>query len=265
MLRKLYNSLTFKTLSPSKFRSSLAFWRTKPLKSSTSQILDFSKAIVGTAIYLSTNTRVDICFAVQWLARQFQGPYKEHLKASRNLLRYLNTFKNLSILYSKKGNLVPIGYCDSDFAGDKATAKSTYSYVFMLANGPISWKSKRGSTIALSTLEAEYIAITEATREIQWLRGLFTEIQRPISQPTTLYNDNQGAISTASDPKHHSPTKHTLLRFSYVREEAKKGTMRVEFLETAKMVADGLTKPLPGPKFLNFLGQLNLQLVSSKI
>ena len=148
---------------------------------------------------------------------------------------------------------MPIGYCDSDFAGDKITTKSTYSYLFILAQGPISQKSKRGLTIALSTLEAEYIALLEATKEIQWLRGLFGEIQRPIKEPTTLYSDNKGAISISIDPKHYSRTKHTLLRFSYIREEVKKGTIKVIYLETTKIIADSLTKALPSPKFNEFL------------
>ena len=113
------------------------------------------------------NTRVDIAFAVQWLSRQLKSPTLDYLKAARSLFSYLNATKNLAIYYSSKNsNAYPIGYCDSDFAGDKVTSKSTYSYVFKLAGGLISWKSKRGSTIALSTLEAEYIAITEGIREI---------------------------------------------------------------------------------------------------
>ncbi|KAK2068661.1 hypothetical protein P8C59_003291 [Phyllachora maydis] len=87
-------------------------------------------------------------------------------------------------------SLVPIGFSDSDFAGDKATSKSTYGYLYKLAGGPISWKTKRATTIALSTLEAETDGLTEAIREVQWIIGLFSELYRPIDHPITLYGDN---------------------------------------------------------------------------
>ncbi|KAK2073819.1 hypothetical protein P8C59_008068 [Phyllachora maydis] len=86
-------------------------------------------------------------------------------------------------------SLVPIGFSDSDFAGDKATSKSTYSYLYKLAGRPISWKTKRATTIALSTLEAETNRLTEAIREVQWIIGLFSELYRPIDYPITLYRD----------------------------------------------------------------------------
>ncbi|KAK2074721.1 hypothetical protein P8C59_008905 [Phyllachora maydis] len=87
-------------------------------------------------------------------------------------------------------SLVLIGFSDSDFTEDKATSKSTYSYLYKLAGRPISWKTKRATTIALSTLEAETNGLTEAIREVQWIIGLFSELYRPIDYPITLYRDN---------------------------------------------------------------------------
>ncbi|KAK2068625.1 hypothetical protein P8C59_003257 [Phyllachora maydis] len=86
--------------------------------------------------------------------------------------------------------LVPIGFSDSDFTGDKATSKSTYGYPYKLASRPISWKTKRATTIALSTLEAETNGLTEAIYEVQWIIRLFSELYRPIDYPITLYGDN---------------------------------------------------------------------------
>ncbi|KAK2068045.1 hypothetical protein P8C59_002717 [Phyllachora maydis] len=114
--------------------------------------------------------------------------------------------------------LVPIGFSDSDFAGDKATSKSIYGYLYKLAGRPISWKTKRATNIALSTLEAETDGLTEAIREVQWIIGLFSELYRPIDYPITLYRDNQGSITVANDLALYARTKHTLLKFRYVRE-----------------------------------------------
>ncbi|KAK2069700.1 hypothetical protein P8C59_004254 [Phyllachora maydis] len=129
-------------------------------------------------------------------------------------------------------SLVPIGFSDSDFAGDKATSKSTYGYLYKLAGGPISWKTKRATTIALSTLEAETDGLTEAIREVQWIIGLFSELHRPIDYPITLYRDNQGSITVANDPALHARTKYTLLKFRYVREQVKAKIVTIIYLYT---------------------------------
>ncbi|KAK2070712.1 hypothetical protein P8C59_005187 [Phyllachora maydis] len=137
-------------------------------------------------------------------------------------------------------SLVPIGFSDSDFAGDKATSKSTYGYLYKLASGPISWKTKRATTIALSTLEAETDGLTEAICEVQWIIGLFSELHRPIDYPITLYRDNQGSITVANDPALHARTKHTLLKFRYVREQVKAKIVTIIYLNT-KLAVKGLT------------------------
>ncbi|KAK2068050.1 hypothetical protein P8C59_002722 [Phyllachora maydis] len=104
-------------------------------------------------------------------------------------------------------SLVPIGFSESGFAGDKATSKSTYSYLYKLAGRPISWKTKRATTIALSTLEAKTDGLIEAIREVQWILGLFSKLHRPIDYPITLYRDNQGSITVANDLALHARTK----------------------------------------------------------
>ena len=170
--------------------------------------------LIGTAMYAMVQTRPDIAFSVQWLSRQLQEPTVAHLKAAKRLLSYLYGTKELAIQYGgATANAVPEGYTDSDFAGCKATARSTYGYLFTVGRGAVSWKSKRASTVALSTLEAEFTGLIEGNKEALWLRGLYNEIQRPIKGPISLKGDNQGAITTAYNPKYHSRTKHTLLRF----------------------------------------------------
>ncbi|KAK2070003.1 hypothetical protein P8C59_004541 [Phyllachora maydis] len=129
-------------------------------------------------------------------------------------------------------SLVPIGFSNSDFAGDKATSKSTYGYLYKLAGRPISWKTKRATTIALSTLEAETNRLIEAIREVQWIIGLFSELHRPIDYPITLYGDNQGSITVANNPALHARTKHTLLKFRYVREQVKAKIVTIIYLNT---------------------------------
>ncbi|KAK2073991.1 hypothetical protein P8C59_008228 [Phyllachora maydis] len=129
-------------------------------------------------------------------------------------------------------SLVPIGFSDSFFAGDKATSKSTYGYLYKLAGRPISWKTKRATTIALSTLEAKTHGLTEAIREVQWIIGLFSKLYRPIDYRITLYGDNQGSITVANNPALYARTKHTLLKFRYVREQVKAKIVTIIYLNT---------------------------------
>ncbi|KAK2067190.1 hypothetical protein P8C59_000949 [Phyllachora maydis] len=127
---------------------------------------------------------------------------------------------------------VPTGFSNSDFIGDKAPSKSTYGYLYKLAGRPISWKTKRATTIALSTLEAETDGLTEAIREVQWIIGLFSELYRPIDYPITLYRDNQGSIIVANNPALYARTKHTLLKFRYVRGQVKAKIVTIIYLNT---------------------------------
>ncbi|KAK2072686.1 hypothetical protein P8C59_007024 [Phyllachora maydis] len=129
-------------------------------------------------------------------------------------------------------SLVPIGFSNSDFTGDKATSKSTYGYLYKLAGRPISWKTKRATTIAFSTLKAETNGLIEAIREVQLIIGLFSKLHRPIDYPITLYRDNQGSITVANDPALHARTKHTLLKFRYVREQVKAKIVTIIYLNT---------------------------------
>ncbi|KAK2072775.1 hypothetical protein P8C59_007110 [Phyllachora maydis] len=143
-------------------------------------------------------------------------------------------------------SLVPIGFSNSDFAGDKATSKSTYGYLYKLAGRPISWKTKRATTIALSTLEAKTDGLTEAIREVQWIIRLFSELYRPIDYPITLYGDNQGSITVANNPALHARTKHTLLKFRYVREQVKAKIVTIIYLNT-KCISTAPPAPAPIP------------------
>ena len=107
-------------------------------------------------------------------------------------------------------------------------------------------------------MEAEYIALSEATREILWYRGLFQELQQPISVPTVLKGDNQGSIETAYNPKHHNRTKHTLLKFQFVREQIVAKTVTIDYIPTTRIAVDGLTKLLSKILFTRFIAMLRL-------
>ena len=126
-----------------------------------------------------------------------------------------------------------------------------------MGSGPVSWKLKRASTVAYSTLEAEFTGLIEGTKEALWLRGLYSEINRPVLGLITLYGDNKGAINTAYNSKYYSRTKHTLLKFQGVRECVFEGHITVKYVPIEEMAADSLTKALSLVKHKAFLALLN--------
>ena len=122
----------------------------------------------------------------------------------------------------------------------------------MLNNGAIAWKSRRQPNVALSTMESEYMGLTDATKELKWVRTLLAELGYPNGkpngksngEPTDLFSDNQGAIALAKNPVSHSRAKHIDIRHHFVREAIQDQIIWVQYIPTAEMTADSLTKAL---------------------
>src|SRR3954470_19366687 len=139
----------------------------------------------GSLMYASTCTRPDISFVVGMLGRYQSNPGMDHWKAAKKVLRYLQGTEDYMLTYRRSYHLEVIGYSDSDFTGCVDSRKSTFGYVFLLAGGAISWKSGKQSTIATSTMEAEFVACFETTIQSLWLRnftlglGFVDTIDRP--------------------------------------------------------------------------------------
>lgn len=132
----------------------------------------------------------------------------------------------------------------------------------MINNGPISWCSKKQSSVALSSTEAEYMALTLAAKKATWLRLLLTELRLLNEQnqhaKIILRGDNQSAIALANNPVLHQRTKHIDIQHHYIREEVDAKRIKLSYVPTAKMVADSLTKPLLSVKFNTFIKQLGM-------
>jgi hypothetical protein len=144
-----------------------------------------------------------------------------------------------------------IGYSDADWAGDIDTRRSTSGYVFLLNGGCISWRSKKQRTVALSSTEAEYMALSEATQEAVWLKAFMRELGEDAGDGAlTVYEDNQGAIALAKNPEFHKRTKHIDIRYHFVREKVEDGQVMLQYCPTQDMLADLMTKPISAPQFV---------------
>lgn len=202
---------------------------------------------VGSLIWASTMTRPEIAFSVQVLSRSMKASGDEHWKAAKRVMRYLKGTRDLGIKYglSDSDSLILEGYCDADWANDKDTRRSTTGYLFKLAGGSISWASKLQPTVALSSTEAEYMALSAGVQEALYLRQLLEDLGYQQSAATVIHEDNQGCIALADNPIHHKRTKHIDIRYHFVRERIESEEIKVSYVPTEHQLADLLTKALP--------------------
>ena len=201
------------------------------------------RELVGSLIYLQQVTRPDLSFAVNLLGQNMATPRRIHWEQGLNVLRYLRGTIGFSLKYSKVDKVELIGYADADYR------KSMSGFCFKLANNSsmISWTSRKQSTVATSTTESEYIALSEAACEAIWLQKLLSDLNIPGVQFETakMFCDNTSALALTGNPCHHRRTKHIEAKYHHIRDHIEKQTLDVEYVPTKENCADGFTKSLP--------------------
>ena len=194
---------------------------------------------------MSTATRPDIAAAVGVLSQYMSRPSKDHWIGVKHVLRYLKGTLMYGLKFSAHEEEPELfGYSDADWAGDVDTRRSTSGYVFQIGSSTVSWSSKKQATVAKSSTEAEYVALSSATQEAVWLRSLMGDLGRQMDAPTTIYEDNQGAIELAKNAKYHKRTNHIDICHHFVRERVVSNEIQVIYCPTGDMIADIMTKGL---------------------
>lgn len=217
------------------------------------------RSAIGALMYAARGTRPDIIFALYSLSRFAPSSGPEHWTAVKRIFRYLKGTKDMSIQYNGNINKIEIiGYSNASYAKDRVDRRSTTGHCCFLADGVISWTSKKQPTISLSSMEAEYISGTSATQQIVWLRSLLSDLGFQQNEATVLYVDNQSAIGLAQDPRFHNRSKHIDVKFHYIREKTDEEVITPMWISTDEMIADILTKGLARPKFEKFRSLLGM-------
>ncbi|CAB3224317.1 unnamed protein product [Arctia plantaginis] len=212
------------------------------------------RQVVGALSCLMVGTRPDIAFAVGIVSRKLDNPTSEDVARVKRILRYVKGTLEYGITY--KSSTVERGlrcYSDADHGGDETTGRSTSGMICLNANGAIAWQSKRQTTVAISSTEAEIIAASEAAREVIWLKRIMNFMQSNTQKEITpLFIDNESAIRLAYDPPYeaHQRTKHIRLKHFFVRQCVLEKDIKVEKVDTKNQLADFLTKPLFKPRLL---------------
>jgi len=209
------------------------------------------QTVIGSLLYLTLGTRPDIAFAVTKLAQFAARPTKEHLNKALYICRYLAGTRNYNTEYDGSGGEGLIACTDSDWASDHASPKSQTGFFLKLAGGAISWTSRAQRTIALSSTEAEYMVLSDCSRQVVWMHTLLGELSYPL-YPIPICGDNQGSIFIASNPVTEKRSKHIDIRYHYIQEVVERKLVEIYFIDGDKNPADLLTKNLGHIKFLQF-------------
>ena len=204
---------------------------------------DYQKRI-GSLMYLMTCTRPDLAFAVSKLSQFCTDPTVRHMNALNRVLRYLRGTTHYGLRYQATGD--PVGYADSAYGDNKEDRKSTYGFSLLCGQAACIWYSHKQRDVTTSTTEAEYVSLTEAGKTIvwatKWMKGL--RFMPANGDPITLFGDNKGSNALTANPEHHSRTKHIDIKYHYIRQLVDDKDVSIQYIPTAEMAADILTKPL---------------------
>ena len=217
---------------------------------------------IGCVTYASIISRPDIAVATRTLAQYMSNPSKCHWSGVKRIFRYIRGTMDYGLVFSSTDNSssdnVLVGFSDADWAGDLDTRRSTSGYTFFIGNALVSWSSRKQATVAKSSTEAEYVALSMATQKAIWLRRLISDVPSQILSATIINEDNQGAIDLSKNAKHHERTKHIDIAHHFIRERVATNEVIVNYCNTNDMIADVMTKALPRVKFEKFRSLLGV-------
>ncbi|KXJ84276.1 hypothetical protein RP20_CCG014294 [Aedes albopictus] len=200
------------------------------------------KEAVGCLSFVAQTTRPDIAFAVNAVSQFSSNPGKPHWEAVKRIIRYLKGTATKKLEYSRNPTDELKGYSDADWGGDPDSRRSTSGYVFTLQGAAIAWNVKKQPTVALSSCEAEYMALSRSIQEAMWWRNLRSEFSNV--GPVSVLCDNQSAISIANNGSYNPRTKHVSIRYHFVHENLENGVVKLNYIPTFSQPADGFTKPM---------------------
>ena len=214
---------------------------------------------LGSLMYLAISIRFDLAPVVSQLSRYASDPSVQHMQALDRVFLYLAGTVNLSLHLG--GHVALVGWSDASFSDDKDTGRSTHGYVYKFGNGFISWTSRLQSLVALSTTEAEILAVNEAIKEALYIRELMVHFGLD-NGPTLLYTDNIGALELSKNPRPHGRTKHINAKLQHLRDAVDDDLVRIQYTRTNTQLADALTKPVGISTFQEYLSSGGLSLAS---
>jgi hypothetical protein len=208
------------------------------------------KKMIGCLMYLLA-TRPDMTYSVCLAARYMERPTELHVAAVKRIMRYLKATVSFGIMYKSKAeaNLTMQGWTDSDYAGDYDDRKSTSGYVFTMGSSAVSWSSKKQPIVTLSTTEAEFVSAASSACQCIWMRNILNHLHLTQSDSTIINCDNSSSIKLSKNPIMHGRCKHIDVRYHFLRNLSKDGTIELKFCKSQEQLADIMTKALKVESF----------------
>lgn len=202
------------------------------------------REVVGSLIYLSVCTRPDLSYAVSKLSQYFAEPTVEQWATVKHVLRYLKGTADKELCYRKCETLSIQAFSDADWAADNDRRSTTGYCVSLSKNGAlVSWRTKKQPTVALSTCEAEYMALAATIQECLYLKHFLEDLDTHNYVLPTVFEDNQGTIALAKNPVCRQRCKHVDIKYHFIRSTVNDKNIILKYCPTAEMVADIMTKP----------------------
>ncbi|GJV75081.1 retrovirus-related pol polyprotein from transposon TNT 1-94 [Tanacetum coccineum] len=208
------------------------------------------RGMIGTLLYL-TASRPDLQFAICMCARYQARPTEKHLNAVKRIFRYLKGTVHRGLWYPKDSSIALTAFADADHAGCQDTRRSTFGSMQLLGDRLVSWSSKRQKSVAISSTEAEYIALSGCCAQILWMRSQLTDYGFGFNK-IPMYCDNKSAIALCCNNVQHSRSKHIDIRFHFIKEHVENGVIELYFVNTEYQLVDIFTKAL-GRNRIEFL------------
>ncbi|GMF58098.1 unnamed protein product [Phytophthora fragariaefolia] len=209
-------------------------------------------SLIGSLMYLVCGTRLDISVAVAKLSRFLENPGEKHWNAGIKVVKYLLKTKNINILYDGALSSKLVAYSDADWAGNRDDRRSVSGMMVMMCGAPVVGRSTFQKTVALSSTEAEYIALSECVKEVVWMRLLLKDLGSEQTGGTVVYEDSQGAMALAMNVGYQSRTKHIDIRYHFICEKVATGEVKLKYVESKNQLAVFLTNGL-STKTLRYL------------
>lgn len=203
---------------------------------------------VGSLLFLAQCTRPDISFAVNDVSRFNSQHSEDHWRAVKRIMRYLKGTANFKLIFSSSKEKSFMCYTDADWASDIDKRRSCSGHVTLMANAAISWSSKRQKTVALSSTEAEYMAMSSAVCDILWTQQMAKELVRNFEAGTDVLCDNESAEKLALSDGFRPRTKHIDIRFHHIRQKIDEKVINIMHVPSEYNVADALTKAVTKDK-----------------
>lgn len=211
------------------------------------------RSLLGCLAYIANRSRPDITYTVNLLSQFQENPGMKHWHAMLKLLGYVQNTKHYKINLSNLKNLKIRGYSDANYATNRDDRVSLGGLIIYIDNVPITWRTCKQKSVSLSTMEAEFIALAEASKEMVWVKNIINDQRLDLHlQECELFCDNKAAIDFSRSPVQNNRSKHIDVKFFFVRQLINDGVFTLRFVPSKHNKADILTKPIMKNELINF-------------